>query len=220
MATMDTERRRKLVAWAGLAVALLAVALVGLILVSGSLSLGVLGPLRLLEHDPGAGEAGMPMTAPLRLHWSGPLDAEGMEGRLRLEPAVEGRLVMTGRDALFWPREAWSPGTTYTVTVEAVVAGEGGRRSSEEQSWHFRVREPRLLYLGRTAPGDGPRQLFLAEVLEQESLGLDDKPPGIGVWRLGGRDAPPVDVGANDVVAQHAHRPADAAGATPDLEDA
>lgn len=180
MATMSIERRRKLVIWAGLAVALLAVALVGLLLVSGSLSLSGFGPLRLLEHDPGAGEAGMPMTAPLRLRWSGLLDAEGMEGRLRLEPAVEGRLVVTGRDALFWPREAWSPGTTYTVTVEVGVTGEGGRRSSEEQSWQFRVREPRLLYLGRTAPGDGPRQLFLAEPGGGAPRQLTAQP--LGLW--------------------------------------
>ena len=89
MATMGIERRRKLVVWAGLAVALLVVALAVLLLVSGSLSLGGFGPLRLVEHDPGVGEADVPMTAPLRLRWSGPLDADGLEGRLRLEPAVD-----------------------------------------------------------------------------------------------------------------------------------
>lgn len=180
MATMGIERRRKLVVWAGLAVALLVVALAVLLLVSGSLSLGGFGPLRLVEHDPGVGEADVPMTAPLRLRWSGPLDADGLEGRLRLEPAVDGRLVVTGRDALFWPREAWSPGT-YTVTVEAGVIGEGGRRSSEQQrSWQFRVREPRLLYLGRIATGDGPRQLFSAEPGSIAPRQLTAQP--LGLW--------------------------------------
>jgi len=180
MADMGTECRHRALVWGGLAVALLAVASTGLFLASGRLSLPGLSPLRLLEHDPASGEDDVPMTAPLRLRWSGPLDAEGMEGRLHLEPAIDGRLVVTGRDVLFWPRAAWSPGTTYTVTVEAGVTGRQGGLSREEEGWQFRVRQPRLLYLGRTAPGDGPRQLFLAEPGGAAPRRLTAQP--LGLW--------------------------------------
>jgi hypothetical protein len=163
MAAMGTERRHKALFWAGLAMALLALAFAGTLLVTGAVSLPGLGPLRLLEHHPATGAAGVPLTAPLQLRWSGPLEAEGMEGRLLLEPAIDGRIVIAGREVLFWPQVAWSPGTTYTVTVEAGVAGEGGRVSRDVHTWQFQVRQPRLLYLGRTAPGNGPRQLFVAE---------------------------------------------------------
>lgn len=178
MAAMGIERRHKALAWGGLAVASLALA--GLLLGTGALSRVGIGPLRLVEHDPAAGEEDVPMTAPLRLLWSGPPDAQSVEGCLHLEPPVDGRLVAVGREVLFWPRAAWSPGTTYTVTVEAGVTGEAGRPSREEESWQFRVREARLLYLGRTAQGDGPRQLFVTEPGADSVRQLTAQP--LGLW--------------------------------------
>jgi Tol biopolymer transport system component len=174
MAAMSTERRHKALAWGGLAVALLMVA-------AAALTLWLLGfgPLRLVERQPAAGTQA-PLTAPLRLVWSSPVEAEEIEGRLHLEPAVDGRLVVDGRQVLFWPRAAWSPGTTYTVTVEAGVSGARGQPSRRQERWQFHVRPPGLLYLGRTAPGDGPRQLFLADPGGDSARQLTAQP--LGLW--------------------------------------
>jgi hypothetical protein len=185
MAAMGTKRGRRALLWVGLAVMLLALTSVGLFVVTGALSLPGLGSLRLLEHYLPPSATDVPCTAPLRLRWSGSLDAQGMVGRLQLEPAIDGRLVVAGRQVLFWPQVAWSPGTAYTVTVDAGVAGGAGLISKEAYTWQFQVRPPGLLYLGRTAPDDGPRQLFLAEPggavaprqLTAQPLGLWDYAP-------------------------------------------
>ncbi len=175
MLAMGTVRRHKALAWGGLAAALLAVVVAAL-----ALLLPGLGPLRLVAQEPAPGEVDVPMTQPLRLRWTGPVDAASMEGHLHLEPEVEGRLDVDGRDVLFWPHTAWSPGTTYTVTVEAGVSGEGARPARDEETWQFQVRLPRLLYLGRTAPGDGPRQLFVADPGGGSPRQLTAQP--LGLW--------------------------------------
>ena len=142
--------------------------------------------LRLTAISPAAGDADVPITAPLRLGFSGDVDPAGVEARLLVEPETAGRLEVEGRQVTFWPHSAWQPDRTYTVTLRAGVATPSGHSLDEDRIWSFRTRNPQLLYLGRPAPaltGDEVRQLFVAapDVAGGGSAGrqLTDHPGGV-----------------------------------------
>jgi Tol biopolymer transport system component len=117
--------------------------------------------VRIVDASPADVTGGVPVTAPIRLTFSRPMDAASVEARFRIEPEVAGRFAWEGREATFWPHSALAPDTPYTVTVEAGATSQRGRALKEDHRWHFRTRAPELLFLGRSEPGQGNRQLFL-----------------------------------------------------------
>jgi Tol biopolymer transport system component len=136
--------------------------------------------LRIVDSSPAAGDDNVPITAPIRLTFSQPMDPVSVEGRFRIEPEVDGSLIWDGDAATFRPHSALAPETVYTITLQAGAASQRGRSLAEDHVWHFRTRPPQLLYLGRTDPAGDRRQLFLAP--------LDGSPPrqltdhAVGVW--------------------------------------
>jgi Tol biopolymer transport system component len=111
---------------------------------------------------PGAGD--VPVSAPIRLVFSQPMQPDSVEAHLRLEPEVPGRVVGQGTEVLFEPQPGWAPESAYTVTLLAGALSERGSTLNTGRTWRFQTRAPQLLYLGRVSPGDDARQIFLASL--------------------------------------------------------
>jgi Tol biopolymer transport system component len=151
---MSVQRRFHPAIALGLVVAALALTVIAILVSRAGVRITDASPVDVAE--------GVPITAPVRLIFSQPMDTPSVEARFHIEPAVAGRLVWEGREATFWPHSALAPETHYTVTVEAGAASQRGSTLQEDYRWHFRTRAPSLLFLGRAQPGQGERQLFVA----------------------------------------------------------
>jgi Tol biopolymer transport system component len=139
---------------------------------------GVAG-VRVVGVSPADGEEDVPITAPIRLRFSQPMDPDSVGENLRIEPEVLGRLAWDGKEATFWPQSGLAPDTAYRVTVGAGATGEGGRPMGEAHTVQFRTRTPQLLYLGRSEPGAEVRQLFVAPLDGGSLRQLTDQAGGV-----------------------------------------
>jgi Tol biopolymer transport system component len=135
--------------------------------------------VRIVDSSPAGGDDDVPITAPIRLAFSQPMDPDSVEARFRVEPEVAGSLVWDGDGTTFRPYSALAPETDYTVTLEAGAASQRGRPLAEDYVWRFRTRAPKLLYLGRTDPEGDRRQLFLASPSSEPSRQLTDHAGGV-----------------------------------------
>lgn len=151
---MSPQRKRYWIAGLGAVVALALIAIL-LLVITGS-------GLRVVHHSPAPGDQDVPVTAPVRLSFSQPMDQASVEAHFTIEPPVPGSFTWQDRELVFSPRGGLAPGTTYTVTVGPAAATQRGRELGQETRWQFHTRPPRLLYLGRPAGGTGERQLFVA----------------------------------------------------------
>ena len=137
----------------------------GLIVIALALTvmaiLAIRAGARIIDASPADVAGGVPITAPIRLTFSRPMDAPSVEARLHVEPAITGRFVWEGREATFWPHSALAPDTRYTVTVEAGAASQRGGALRDDYGWHFYTRAPGLLFLSHPQPDQGDSQLFL-----------------------------------------------------------
>jgi Tol biopolymer transport system component len=90
---------------------------------------------------------------PVRIRFSNEMDAASVEARFRIDPSVAGDFTWTGGHTLaFTPRQPFTAGQTYTVTVEAgAQAAQHGSKLRDPLTWTFNVRLPRAVYL---APSD------------------------------------------------------------------
>jgi TolB protein len=155
---------------------LLSVAAVALV-IAVLIILGTRG-LRITDLSPAGGASAVPITAPLRLTFSRQVDAAALQDYLYVEPALDGNLQIEGRQVTFTPHVAWSPATTYTITLEAGLPAVSGPALARAHTWHFYTRQPQLLYLART--GDDVRQLFASPLDGGASQQLTDHP--LGAW--------------------------------------
>ncbi len=164
---------RRLWPFAWPAVLVLALALAALAACSS------LGAPRIEAVSPAEGAGDVPITAPIRLSFSKPMDRASVEAHFRLEPEVDGRLVWAGTEARFRPRVALAPGTTYTARLEAGVLSQAGDELEAERTWRFRTRVPRSLYLGRVDPESEARQIYVAPLDGGAPRQLTDHAPGV-----------------------------------------
>lgn len=148
---------------------------IGLVLVvvaGGIIAIGLLSSgaqARIVDSSPADGSDDVPITAPIRVAFSQHMDTASVEAHFHVEPEVTGRMVWEGKQAIFQPWIALTPGTTYTVTLDSASTNQHGRSLKQSHVWHFRTRTPQLLYLGRPAPNADLRQLFVT--------GFDGSPP-------------------------------------------
>jgi Tol biopolymer transport system component len=149
---MGTKFRTRNVIWLTLAVAAAGIAALALLAATA-------GP-RLRDASPAAGRDDVPITAPIRLAFSQPMEPASVESRFRIEPAIDGAFAWEGETLTFHPRGALAPDTAYSVTLEAGALNEQGRLLRQPHTWRFHTRSPDLLYLGRTEPGADLRQLY------------------------------------------------------------
>ncbi|MGC9334700.1 MAG: Ig-like domain-containing protein, partial [Anaerolineae bacterium] len=136
--------------------------------------------VRLRAVSPGDGSDDVPITAPVRLSFSQAMDLGSLATHFFVEPQVQGRWVLEGTEALFWPQGGWSPATAYTITLEAGVASMSGHLLTEDRLLRFVTRAPQLLYLQRIVSGEDTRQLFAVALGSDQPRPLTDH--AFGVW--------------------------------------
>lgn len=136
--------------------------------------------VRLKAVSPGDGSEEVPITAPVRLSFSQAMDPESLASHFLVEPQVDGRWVLDGTEASFWPHGGWSPATGYTFTLKAGVASLSGPLLTEDRLLRFATRPPQLLYLQRIVSGEDIRQLFAAALGSEQPRQLTDD--AFGVW--------------------------------------
>jgi TolB protein len=169
---MWKEHKLQSVLWLGIAIVAAGIAVLAILL-------SVAG-VRIVDVSPADGEESVPITSPIRIAFSQPMDPDSVGANFRIEPEVMGTLVWEGKEATFRPHSGLAPDTNYTVTVAAEASGQGGHPIGEAYTWHFHTRAPQLLYLGRPQPGAELREIYAAS--------LDGSPPrqltdhGGGVW--------------------------------------
>jgi Tol biopolymer transport system component len=168
---MSQERKRQLITWLSL-VGVLAVAAAAIVLFS-------LERVRIVDSAPRDGDEAVPITAPLRLTFSQPMDPASVQARFQIEPEVAGRFVWKENELIYQPESALAPGTSYTVTLPAGATSHTGRRLNQDRVWHFKTRQPQLLYLGRPHPDATIRQLFSAPLDGTPPRQLSEAPAGV-----------------------------------------
>jgi Tol biopolymer transport system component len=129
---------------------------------------------------PADGSTDVPITAPVRIAFSQPMDRGSVEALFRIEPQVAGSLAWDGDEATFRPQGALAPDTSYTIALEAGALSQQGRPTDGATTSRFQTRALGLLYLGRVSAGDNHRQLFLASFDGTAPSQLTDRP--LGVW--------------------------------------
>ena len=138
----------------------------GILLLLTALTLGSLAwrqTPRLVGTSPAEGAVDVPPAAPLRLTFSGPMDAESVAERLVIQPDRPGELAWQGNTLIFTPSQPWPSGETVTVTLQ-----RGARTQSwlsfglAEQRWSFTTAQTLLAYLW---PASGPSDLYALDPL-------------------------------------------------------
>lgn len=101
---------------------------------------------------------------PVRIRFSDAMSQASVASHFHIVPEVPGDLIWTGQDTLlFTPRQPWTAGQIYTVTVErGARAVHRSKGLQAELRWTFTARLPRAVYL---APADEyVRNLVLADL--------------------------------------------------------
>lgn len=114
---------------------------------------------RLAAYAPQPADGPVSRRAPLRLEFSRPMQAESVQARLALEPAVPVAYIMEGGRLTVTPQQDWPAGATVTVTLQAGARAMGfiSLPMLGGQRWSFQVGEPWLAYLW---PAQGPADLY------------------------------------------------------------
>lgn len=147
--TLDRLDRAALAVMAALAV------LIGVLLWRGD-QVGA----RIIRAAPAAGAESVPIRSAISFTFSEAMNAESLEGRLRLSPEVTGALRWNGNTAVFAPALPLRPDTIYTVTIAAGARSQRGRLMLHDARWTFRTGHPRVVYL---SPALEAGNLYLAE---------------------------------------------------------
>jgi len=187
----------------------------GLLLALGAFFLyrsqACLAPPRVLLEDGALSSSG-----PLQLVFDEPVDEESAESRLRLEPAVEGKIAwLEDRDSgsqtlVFKPDQPFSPGTEIVVRLLEGVAGADGRKLAQALAWKVLIRGPEILFLSPTdkpdlwrssGPGAALRQItFTGGAIYDYGAAWDgtriaysarNDQGGLDLWEIGRDGGPP-----------------------------
>lgn len=128
--------------------------------------------------------------SPIRLVFDEPVAPAAIDAHFAIEPPVQGKFVVSLNQVTFLPNLPMAQGQQYTVTVKAGIQSSGGRLLKHDLQWRFRVRAPRVAYLGPVdsiienlylvdpASPDSPQELTQAK---QGVLGYEPAPDGSGI---------------------------------------
>jgi Tol biopolymer transport system component len=95
----------------------------------------------------------------LHIVFDAALDPASAESHFVIDPPVPGRFSVAGDQLTFRPATSFKPGQAYSVTVRAGLAATSGQSLKQDARWQFRVRFPRLVFLG---PMNSPIQNLYA----------------------------------------------------------
>lgn len=94
-----------------------------------------------------------------------------------MTPPVSGTVKWEGATLSFTPAAPLAPETTYTVQLAGELASQQGRRLKDVQTWQFRTRPARVVYV---APDEQLKdQLFVTTLVGGERTQLTQVPNGI-----------------------------------------
>ncbi|NDJ62445.1 MAG: hypothetical protein GYB67_15055 [Chloroflexi bacterium] len=106
-------------------------------------------------------------TSRIVVEFSEQMDRESVAERFRLAPEVPGAISWSNRTLSYRPDAALTPGTDYTVILEAGAVSVGGREVLSEYQFGFTVLLPRVAYL---YPSDSaPSNLWIADPTDPHS---------------------------------------------------
>jgi len=84
----------------------------------------------------------------LTLNFSEPVDGNLTVAKFSIQPVMDGKFTWVDDKTLqFEPREPFQPDTDYTMTLAPGALTRNGRLLKKSDSWNFRVRPPRVVYL-------------------------------------------------------------------------
>ena len=84
----------------------------------------------------------------IQITFDEPIDPSAAEQLFSIAPAIQGRLSVQQDTLTFRPIVPLIPGQEYIVSLGSGPIAVSGRALMRSASWHFRVRQPRILYLG------------------------------------------------------------------------
>jgi Tol biopolymer transport system component len=88
---------------------------------------------------------------PIRITFSEPMETASAEAALVISPDTPGKVTWTGNQLSFTPDVAWSPSTSYSVTVKQGAVSQSGRSLLSDVEWTFGVDTPKVIYLAPAA---------------------------------------------------------------------
>jgi Tol biopolymer transport system component len=94
---------------------------------------------------------------PIGIEFAQAMQARSVEEHFSIEPPVSGAFRWSNRQMWFTPGAPFQPEVTYTARLSPGALSADGRRTQQELSWQFSVREPWVVYLASLA---GPRELW------------------------------------------------------------
>jgi Tol biopolymer transport system component len=102
--------------------------------------------VQVVSHSPTSLTAA---DAIIRLEFDTPMSAESVEQHLDITPATEGRFEWPNpKELVFRPATPLIPGEKYTVKLAAGTTSEENQQMDEDFQFDFRVRLPKILYIG------------------------------------------------------------------------
>ncbi|MFV9504836.1 MAG: Ig-like domain-containing protein [Oscillochloridaceae bacterium umkhey_bin13] len=117
-------------------------------------------PLSLIAQTP-TGEQAAPGAA-IRVTFNRPVDRASTEASFQITPPIAGNFFWEERTLSFVPAHVLQASTSYTVRFGPELRDAEGRPATDELSWSFQTRAPRLLVLRETPTGGS--ELWLAEL--------------------------------------------------------
>jgi Tol biopolymer transport system component len=89
-----------------------------------------------------------PSLVAITVTFDEPIDTKVAAKYFTIDPFVQGRFSVSGTQITFRPTLPLQSDKTYTVTLSSGFAGVSGRAIKHDLRWTFRVRQPRVVYLG------------------------------------------------------------------------
>jgi Tol biopolymer transport system component len=82
------------------------------------------------------------------------MSEQSVEMRFQIIPPIEGDFFWEGNTMKFTPRQAFIPGVTYTILLEAGFETLSGKRTLRNGSWQVLIRDPEIVYLSPKSGSD------------------------------------------------------------------
>lgn len=133
---------------------------------------------RLESFSPQGSALDVSAGSELRLTFSRPMDEVSVMERLSIEPALPGAFAWEGSTLVFTPSLPWPAGLMVQVRLASGARGKSwlSLPLSQEVSWTFFVRQPRLVYL---YPADGAANIYLFDPRTRASQQLTSYSSGV-----------------------------------------
>jgi hypothetical protein len=123
-------------------------------------------------------------AGPIVLRFYDEMNIEQVQAAFQIDPPIAGEFTWSNRRIMtFTPSQAMTPGLTYTVTlVQGAESRNGANVLREDFRFHFRVKQPSLIYLAPA--GAQERNLYRHNLETGEVTQLTQAPYGIADYAV------------------------------------